>query len=216
VKNSFALTWLVIALSLWFAFGCASTERKDSAQNTDLIIEYKHGAKLSVSYSPSKDKTEVDHNFPANGPNLKQPSLRPDLIVGTQKIKGKHSFEFLDTVSFSGRKPSTAPTNTSLVITHAITNSKEWHFPAKASLVIVADGTSFDVPVFSQTDLKKDDPSDAEFYEVLFTTPTYEMYAKIADAMEVKIQIGLAFFNLDSESIASYRDFVGHLRPNSN
>jgi hypothetical protein len=205
---------LVVVSTLWLAFGCVSTERKGSTPSDDHIVEYKHGAKLSVSYTPSNDKTEVDHYFPASGPNLKQPPFKPDVLVGTQKIKGKHSFEFLDTVSFSGRKPSTAPTNTSLVITHAITNRNEWHFPVKASLVIVADGMTFDVPVFSQTELKKDDPSDAEFYEVLFVKPTYDMYAKIAEAMEVKMQIGSVSFNLDPESVASYRDFVGHLRPN--
>ena len=99
------------------------------------------------------------------------------------------------------------------VSTHAITNRNEWHFPAQAKLIIITDGNSFDVPVDSQADLKKDDPSDAEFYEVLITKPTYEMYAKMADAREVKVQIGSASFNLDSESIASYRDFVGYLTP---
>ena len=216
MQRTFALTRLVIASSLWvsLASGCASTEDTGPvlSPNPDLTIEYKHHAKFSVSYTPAKDRTEVGHYLPTAGPNAKPQPLKPDLIIGAEKIKGKHSFEVLDTVGFSGRKPSTAPTNTSLVITHGITNRTEWHFPAKAKLIIVANGRAFDVPVSSQTELKKDDPSDAEFYEVLFAKPTYEMYANIADAMEVKIQIGSASFNLDSEAIASYRDFVVHLR----
>jgi hypothetical protein len=210
--------WLTIVSSLWFVFGCVSTqtETKDSApaRNTNHITEFKHGAKLNVDYTPAKDRTEIYHYFPSNGSNLKQPPLKPDVTIAGEKVKGKHSFEFLDSVSFTGRKPSTAPTNTSFVITHGITNRKEWHFPAKAKLTIVADGQSFDVPFYSQTELKKDDPSDVEFYEVLFTTPTYEMYAKIADAKAVQIKMGTASFNLDSEFIASYRDFVSYLRPN--
>jgi hypothetical protein len=214
VKRDSTLATLAIVSSVWLAFlGCTSTDRKASAADPDHIIEYKHGAKLLVQYIPSKNETTVYQHIPANDRDHKEPPLRPDLVVGGQTIKGKHSFELFDMVGFQGRKPLTVPTNTSLSITHAITSRKEWHFPAKAKLSIVVDRKSFDVPVYSQTELKKDDPSDAEFYEVLITKPTYEMYAKMADAREVKVQIGSASFNLDSESIASYRDFVGYLTP---
>lgn len=216
MKRDSALTTLAIVSSVWLAFlVCTSTDRKASAADPKPIIEYKHGAKLLAQYSPSKNETNVYHYIPANDRNHKKPPLRPDLVVGGQTIKGKHSFELFDMVGFQGLKPSTVPTNTSLSITHAITSRKEWQFPAKAKLSIVVDRKRFDVPVYSQIELKKDDPSDAEFYEVLITKPTYDMWAKMANAREVKVQIGSASFNLDSESIASYRDFIGYLTPDT-
>ncbi len=135
------------------------------------------------------------------------------MIIGGKTIKGKHTFELFDNVSFEGRTPSTIPTNTCLTITHAIASPQDWHFPPKANLTIIADGVGFNVPKPNQIQLTKDDPRDAEFYEVLITKPTYEMYKKIANASLVKIRIGTASFTLDSESIASYRDFVGYLTP---
>ena len=213
-KDSSLLTLaFVFSLCLTFALCCASAGKLGAASDPDHIIDYKHGAKLHVQYIPAKNETTVYQYIPANDANHKEPPLRPDLIVSGQTIKGKHTFEFFDMVSFKGRKPSTIPTNTSLSITHAISSRKEWHFPPKAKLTIIADSYSFDVPVYSQIELKKDDPSDAEFYEVLITKPTYEMYTKIAKARDVTVQIGTASFKLDAESIASYRDFIGYLTP---
>lgn len=215
VKKNSSLITLSLVFSMWLAFalGCASTGNLGSASDPDHLIDYKHGAKILVQYIPPKNETNVYHYIPANDANHKESPLRPDLIVGGQIIKDKHTFEFFDDVAFSGRKPSEIPTNTALSITHAVTNRKEWHFPSKARLTITADGKSFDVPVHSQSELKKDDPSDAEFYEILITKPTYEMYMKIANAKDVTVQIGNASFKLDAESIASYGDFVSHLTP---
>lgn len=214
MKRDSTLATLTIVSSVWLAFlVCTSTDRKASAADLNHIIEYKHGAKLLVQYSPSKNETTIYHYIPANDRNQKKPPMKPDLVVGEQTIKDKHSFELFDMVGFQGRKPLTVPTNTSLSITHVITSRKEWQFPTKAKLSILIDRKRFDVPVYSQIGLKKDDPSDAEFYEVLITKPTYDMYTKMADAREVKVQIGSASFNLDSESIASYRDFIGYLTP---
>ena len=205
---------LATVFGVWLMFfACASIDRTATAAGSNNILQYKHGAKLLVQYLQAKNETIVYHYIPANDRNHKKPPLRPDLIDGGQTIKGKHIFELFDMVGFQGRKPVTAPTNTSLSITHAIINRKEWHFPAKAQLIIVADGKSFVVPVHSQINLKKDDPSDAEFYEVLIAKPAFDMYEKIANAKEVKIQIGLAYFQLDSESIASYRHFFGYITP---
>ena len=215
MKKDSSLITLTLIFNLWlvFALGCASIGNKDSASDPDHIIDYKHGAKILVQYIPSKNETNVYHYLPANDAKRKEPPLRPDLIVGEQTIKDKHTFEFFDDVAFSGRKSSEIPTNMALSITHAIASRKEWHFPPKAKLTITADGNRFDIPVHSQTELKKDDPSDAEFYEVLITKPTYEMYMKIANASDVTVQIGTASFKLDAESIASYRDFVSYLTP---
>jgi hypothetical protein len=213
VRKDSSLVTLSLVFSVWLTFilGCSSTGNLGSASEPEHLIDYKHGAKILVQYIPAKNETNVYHYIPANDANHKAPPLKPDLIVGGQTIKDKHTFEFFDDVAFSGRKPSEIPTNTALSITHAVTNRKEWHFPPKAKLTITSDGNSFDVPVHSQIELKKDDPSDAEFYEVLITKPTYEMYMKIANAKDVTVQIGTASFKLDAESIASYRDFVNHL-----
>jgi hypothetical protein len=209
---------LAFVFTLWLTFvlGCSSTGNLGSASDPDHALDYKHGGKITILYDSAKNETTVYHEIHVNDATHKEPPLRPDLTISGQTIKGKHTFEFSDTVAFSGRKPSTIPTNTSLSLLHAITSRKGWHFPPKAKLTIIADGNSFDIPVPYQNELKKDDPSDAEFYEVLITKPTYEMYAKIANAKDVTVQIGTASFKLDTESIASYRDFLVYLTPGSN
>ncbi len=181
----------------------------------DNIVEYKYGAKLSVNYYSDRNETSVLHYIPANDANHKDPPLKPDLTINGQTIKDRHIFEFFDMVGYDGRKPSTIPTDMSLSIIHSIAIEDEWHFPPNVRLSITADGHTFDIPVYSQIELMKDDPSDAEFYEVLITSPTYDMYMKIANSSSVTIQIGQASFNLDEEIILSYRDFVTYLTPDN-
>lgn len=218
MKRDSTLATLAIVSSVWLAFlGCTSTADPDD------IVEYKHGGSLLIQYDSSRDETTITHYIPAHDRGHKEPPLRPDLVVDGQIIKGKHSFELDDWIRFRWRKPLRAPTNMILSITHTITSREDWHFPAKSTLSIVVDRKSFDVPVYAQIALKEDDPEDNELtrlygsdvgpYESLIANPTYEVYAKMADAREVKIQIGSASFNLDSKTIASYRDLASHLTP---
>ena len=211
-SSSLITSTSVFGLLLALVLACSSG-RRDSATDANHIIKYNRAAKILVQYIPSKNETNVYHYVPVDDAKRKDPPLKPDLIVDGRTIHGKHTFEFFDMVGFAGRTPSETPTNTSLSVTHSVASRKEWHFPPKSKLTFIADGATFDVPVHAQIELKKDDPSDAEFYEVLITKPTFDMYAKIANAKSVTVQIATASFKLDADIIASYGDFITYLTP---
>jgi hypothetical protein len=203
-----------VIVCVLFSCGGGKPEAKKSSTPQPLdVVDYKHGAKLTVQYDSDKKTTDVLHSIPGRGYSHTAPPLKPDVITSGQTVRGKHTFELHDNVSFEGRKPATAPTNTCLSITHAIASRKEWHFPPQAKLTIVADGVKLDVPVYSQKELTKDLPEDTEYYEVLITKPTFDTYTKMASAKDVSVQIGTASFKLDTASIASYRDFIAYLTP---
>ncbi len=216
MKGNSSLVTLILVFGLWLAsvIGCVSQgDSGASATTPQNTIDYNHGGKIHVQYIPTKNATNIYHYIHVKDANHQESPLRPDLTIGNQVIKGRHTFEISDLVSFSGRKPSTFPTNTSLSIIHGVRTRKEWHFSPKVKVTIGADSNSFEIPVYSQSELQKDDPSDIEFYEVLITKPTYEMYQMIANAKDVTVQIGTASFKLDTESVASYGDFVEYLTP---
>jgi hypothetical protein len=167
-------------------------------------VEYKHGTKIIVQYLPAKDETNIyQQEF----------KVQPELISNGQKVKGKHTFEIHNMATYSGRKPSTIPTNLSFTLTHSTSSRNEWRYLQKAKFIVVADGERVEMPVYSQTELKKDAPSDKEFYEALIIQSTYDMYSKIANAKNVELQIGTGSFRLSDENIAAFRDFASYLNP---
>jgi hypothetical protein len=208
-----------LTLCLWLAMilGCTSSRKASDlgpVHNDDNhLVDYNHGAKLLVQYIPAKDETSVYHYIPRDDTKFKDPPFKPDLSVNGQTISGKHTIELFDMVSFSGRKPTSIPVNTALTIIHGIVTGKDWHFLQHTRLIVEVDGGNFEIPVYSQMELKKDDPSDSEFYETLIAKPTYEMYSKIANSRRVTIKIGNGSFDLTPEYIASYRTLVGYLTP---
>jgi hypothetical protein len=179
------------------------------------LVDYRHGAKILVQYIPSGNETTVYHDIPNYDSEYKGLPFKPDLNVNGQIINGKHTFGFHNSLKFSGRKPTAIPIDASCWWIHKIADPNEWRYPPNSRVILSADSDQFEIDVYSQTELRRDHPSDAEFNEVLITTPTYEMYVKLASAKNVTIQIGKASFSLSPEIIASYRDFIGYLTPGS-
>jgi hypothetical protein len=162
-------------------------------------IEYKHGTKIIVQYLPSKDETNIyQQGF----------RLQPEVSISNKKVSEKHTIEFNNTASYKGKNPSFVANNAAFTIIHSTSKKSNWHFPSKTKLIIIADGEKIEIPIYSQSELTKDAPSDKEFYETLIIQPTYEMYSKIAKAKNVEFQFGTGNFKLSDENILAFRDFI--------
>jgi hypothetical protein len=104
---------------------------------------------------------------------------------------------------------------------HDVAHRKDWHFPppnpsedfskpnASFDLSIVADGQTFKIERHFQSELKKDEPSDATFYETVITEISREDFTRIANSHAVKINLGsFASFDLDDQTIAVLKYFA--------
>jgi len=141
------LNWFFV-INLWVVLilGCKSSSSETKETKSGLPpkagVEYKHGTKIIVQYLPAKDETNIyQQEF----------KMQPELISVGKPVKEKHSFEINNMASYSGRKPSTIPTNLSFTFTHSTPNQNGWHYPPKAKFIFIADGERVETPVYSQT-----------------------------------------------------------------
>lgn len=210
----------IIIISIVLVTGCSSLTPKINSTPTSkststihiaptTITISKNKAEMNIYYHPDTDETNIISYIPKpiNGESI----FIPDVIVDGNKTLGAHSFLFYIDSGFKGRVFS-GDLKSSIVITH-LAVFDDWHFTPDAKFTVTVDGDIFDIPVFSQTEFKKDFPDDLEYYEVLIAEPTYNMYAKIANGKDVTLQIGNASFKLNSDTILAFGDFVSWLTP---
>jgi hypothetical protein len=172
-------------------------------------VEYKHGAKILTQRFAEKD--EINYY-------LSELKLRPAVVVQGKPVNG-HLFEFYS--SASSKISARPPQKLTFELTHEIVSKSLWHFPtpqptsdfktpnASIDLTIVADGISLALPRLYQSELKKDEPSDATFYETLITEISLADFNRFANSKAVVIKFGsLASFELSAEAIAAFSDFA--------
>lgn len=184
--------------------GCTPPTDTSSKQTSKSSTEYKHGTKIVTQYIPDKNETNIYQ---------KEFKIQPKLFVGRKIVEGEHSFEIDNMASYSGRKPSAVPTNLTFILLHSTPEPEGWHYPKNAAFVFIADGVRVEMPVSRQFELKKDDPSDAEYWESIIISSTYDMYSKIGNAKNVEFQVGTGRFKLRDEDIAAFRDFLSYITP---
>jgi len=193
---------ICLTVLLTFFMSCKPKSETKTKMPPKAGIEYKHGTKIIVQYLPAKDETNIyQQEF----------KLQPEIITNNKKVSEKHTIEFNNMASYKGKTPSFVSNNSSFTIIHSTKSKSNWHFPPKTKVTIIADGERVEMPVYSQSELTKDAPSDLEFYETLIFQPTYEMYSKIAKAKNVEFQIGTGNFKLSDENILAFRDFIEYL-----
>lgn len=164
----------------------------------------KHGTRLIVQYVPKKDQTNVfQQDF----------VIKPEVFVGKDPAKGKHTFEINNMASFKGETPIGAPEKSTLLLTHLVADKNYWHFPDKAKAAIVIDNERIEIPVNNQTELDKETETDEEFYETVMLEVSLENHLKIARAQSVEFHIGDGKFNLSSENIQAFKGFSDYLIP---
>jgi hypothetical protein len=141
----------------------------------------------------------------------------------TLSVKGRaatiHAFE----LGSSGSCKLSAPPPGKLVfeLIHDVAHRKDWHFPpprpsqdfatpnASFDISVVADGQAIKIPGHFQSELKKDLPTDATFYETLITEISLEDFSRIAKSHSVRIELGtFASFDLDDRTIEVLKYFA--------
>ncbi len=201
-RSILLLICLTVLLSSFL--GCMAEPETKTKMPPKAGVEYKHGTKIIVHHLPAKDETNIyQQEF----------KLQPEVTVSNKKASEKHKIEFNNMATYKGKTPSFVSDNASFTIIHSTNSKSNWHFPPKTKLVILADGERIEMPVYSQSELTKDSPSDSEFYENLIIQPTFEMYSKIAKAKSVEFQLGTGNFKLADENILAFRDFIDYLTP---
>lgn len=217
-SHSSLLTLIMIgAVWLIFMIGCTSGTRTSqrSSSTTDPRIEYKHGSKIVVHYNAQQNKT-----FFSQG----EIKISPDISVGSQNVSGEHDFEIDSTAESYGT--GSPPDKVTLTLMHDTPTKTGWRYPRNTKFAVVADGQRFELLCAPSTyeygkeskadsqkciqsdPLKKDDPSDADYYEALFMDIPFHTFIAIGNAKSVHIQIGTATFNVPPETISAFQDFA--------
>ena len=210
-----SLLTLVITAAVWLimVIGCSSGTQPRSGSSTDPRVEYKHGSKIVVHYNPQQNKT-----FFSQG-DIK---ISPDINIGTQKVTGKHSFEIDITAESSGK--GSLPNKVTLTLMHDTPTKTGWRYPRNPKFVAVADSLRFELTCapsarsgnesnsasqcIQSDSLKKDNPSDADYYEALFMDIPFQTFVAIGNSKSLKIEIGGATLILPSDTIAALHDFA--------
>jgi hypothetical protein len=203
------VTSLLLILSLLNACSYSTKKTRQTNLPHGNNVEYRNGAKILTQRFADRDDLSY---------YLSDLKLRPKLSInGTSETN--HSFE----IGSSGSCKLSAPPPQKLVfeLIHDVANRKVWHFPppkpsqdfskpnASVDLSIMADGQTFKVGGHFQSNLKKDEPSDATFYETLITEISREDFTRIANSHAVKINLGpLISFDLDEQTIAVLKYFA--------
>jgi hypothetical protein len=202
------ISLLVIAL-LWLA--CALGCSLDKTRQTNLPhgnnVEYKHGSKILTQRFYDRDEI---HYYQS------ELIVRPDLMVNGKIVKG-HSFDIGSEAD--GKISARPPKIVTLDLIHDTPSKSSWHFPAPGpqpdlstrnstvQVAFIADGQRYELQKGAQIELKKDDPSDATYYEVFITEIPMDTFQKIVNAKEVQLQMSAASFTLDAETLAALHDY---------
>src|SRR5688572_21569030 len=95
MKPHSSLATILITGGLWLAVivGCSGSRLSNSTK--DPRIEFKHGSKIIVHHNKEQNKTFFTQQ------DIK---ISPDIIVGSQKVAGKHAFEIDVTATGEGSK----------------------------------------------------------------------------------------------------------------
>ena len=208
-KSPIATMAIVSLLWLGVVFGCTPRGRID---NSSTKTEYKHGSKIIVRYNSEQNKTFFYQD------DIK---ISPLVTEGSEKVSGKHEFEISS--SAEGRGMSSPPAKVTLTLLHDTPTKTGWRYPRPTKFAFVANGQRFELlceeydfgrdnkeenrQCSQSSPLKKDDPSDADYYEALFMELPFQTFVTIGNAQAVQVQIGTANFNLPAETILAFRDF---------
>jgi hypothetical protein len=181
----------------------------DHSRPTKTEVVWKHGSKIVIQ--PILNKNEI---------YLTQSEIKiqPTITAKSQAISGKHSFEFGPTASYWDSPPKSVTFD----VLHNTPTKTGWRFPPRAQLIVIADGRRIELPICTmdfpdpnkpskkcyQSELKKDLPTDAEYYETLIMDIPFETFSSISESQSVQMQIGQAQFSLPRETIAAFKDFT--------
>jgi hypothetical protein len=202
---------LMLVVALFWSAACTSSGRKPRRTNLPHgnNVEYLHGAKILTQRFADRDEL---HYY------LSELKLEPKLIING-KSETNHSFEIGSTASCKLSAPP--PETLVFQLTHDIKQRSMWHFPAPKpskgiteqnasfDIAFLADGQKLTIPGHYQIELRKDDPSDATFYETLITELSRQDFVKIANSRRVKVELGsFAAFDLDDETITALKAYA--------
>lgn len=201
---------LVLIATAMFCLGCNKSDSTFALNKTDVI--YKHGSKITTIYDTQKNQVNFFQD------DIK---IKPALIINSKNISESHSFEFNESAFYEAHQPP--PKVVTFTLLHDTPKKSGWKFSPKARLVIAADGRRFESPICQtdipldnkkhppqcyQSELKKDDPKDAEFYETLIMDIPFEFFSAMGSAHSVQMQIGNASFNMPEETLAAFKSFT--------
>jgi hypothetical protein len=206
------LLFSALVLGCVILCGCSKGSR-DVGLNSKADVLYPHGSKIIIQHL--KDKGEI-HFYQSD---IK---IKPSLIINAKALNEKHSFE-LDSMAFY-KDEQPPPTVVTFTLTHDTPKKIGWRFPPNPKLIIIADDKRYESPLCQvelpttttkeskpkcyEIELKKDDPSDAEYYEMLIMEIPFEMFSFVGNAHMVRMQIGSATFEVPSETIAALKSFA--------
>jgi hypothetical protein len=92
-------------------------------------------------------------------------------------------------------------------LTHETPTQEGWHFPmpepqadystlnSTVEVTVIADGNKIELPRGAQIELKKDEPSDVNYYETFITDIPLDKFLKISNAKTVQFELQSATFN---------------------
>jgi hypothetical protein len=165
-------------------------------------VEYRHGAKILTQRFVERDEL---HYY------LSDLKIKPPLFI-RGKTETNHSFEIGSTASCKLSAPP--PQKLVFELIHEVAKRNDSHFPppraskglteqnASFDIIVLADGQTINIPGHYQSELKKDLPTDATYYEVLITEISREDFVRMANAKAVKIQLrSFGSFDLDQKTI---------------
>lgn len=206
MKLDRSMMTILITGVMWFGIVISCTSgRRESTTRT----EYKHGSKIVVRYNAEQNKTFFSQD------DIK---ISPAINIGPQRVTGKHAFEINSTAESQGIGSS--PEKVTLTLLHDTPTKTGWQYPRPANFALIADGQRFEVycdpnyPIGKEaacaqsSPLKKDDPSDTDYYEALFMDLPFQTFAAIGNAKSVQLNFGTASFELPAETVLAFHDFA--------
>lgn len=208
MKNNLNLVFVILIFAV---IGCTCPPKPSDTQTPNQPVknnvEYKYGTKLLTQYNTEKDQTSV-YQMEFN--------IKPKLIVNGQSVTELHTFRLDSIATYKGKTPNCpSKGNLALMLIHSITTKKQWHFEPKTKVFLKLDTEAFEMEVYKQGDLEKDDPKDKEFYDSLLIQPTCETYSKIKNANSIGFQIGNGQFQLSEENKLAFQEFVKRILPDT-